>query len=87
MPVFRVGITPDFYVDAKGRFEAAVEAKLGSVDGLEYGPMPPQQGKVATPGALNEFDAIFALGLKITRDSLAGVERLALVARWGSATT
>lgn len=83
MPVFRVGITPDFYVDAKGRFEAAVEAKLGSVDGLEYGPMPPQSGKVATPGALNEFDAIFALGLKITRDSLAGVERLALIARWG----
>ena len=26
MPNFRVGITPDFYVEAKGRFEAAVEA-------------------------------------------------------------
>jgi phosphoglycerate dehydrogenase-like enzyme len=83
VPIFRVGITPDFYVDAKGRFEAAVESKLARAPALEYGPMPPQPGKLATPDALNRFDAIFALALKITRESLAGVERLALVARWG----
>jgi len=32
---------------------------------------------------LNEFDALFSLALKITEDSLKGVDRLALVARWG----
>jgi len=83
MAIFRVGITPDFYIDAKGRFEAALEQRLAGRSGLEYAPMPPQPGKLATPEALNEFDAIFALGLKIAPESLKGVERLALVARWG----
>lgn len=80
---FRVGVTPDFYEEAKGRFEHALEQKLSGVPGLEWGPMPPQPGKVATPDALNQFDAIFALGLRVTRESLRGVERLALIARWG----
>lgn len=83
MSVFRVGITPDFYVDAKGRFEAAVEHKLSNVPGLEFAAMPKQPGKLATPEALNEFDAIFALGLKFTPDSFQGVHRLAVIARWG----
>jgi phosphoglycerate dehydrogenase-like enzyme len=83
MPLFRVGITPDFYVDAKGRFEWVLDSKLKGSPGLEYSPMPPQPGKLATAAALNEFDAIFALGLKITPESLQGVDRLALVARWG----
>jgi len=82
-PTFKVGVTPDFYVDAKGRFERALEQKLTGVPGLEWGPMPPQPGKVATPEALNQFDAIFALALRVTRASLHGVERLALIARWG----
>jgi phosphoglycerate dehydrogenase-like enzyme len=83
MSIFRVGITPDFYVDAKGRFESILAARLAPAPGLEYAPMPPQPGNIATPDALNEFDAIFALAMKITPDSMKGVDRLALVARWG----
>ena len=83
MSLFRIGITPDFYVDAKGRFEAALETKLGGSDFVAYEPMPPQPGKLANAEALNQFDAIFSLGLKITQESLKGVDRLALVARWG----
>ena len=83
MSIFRVGITPDFYIDAKGRFESALESKLANVPGIEYLPMPPQPGKLATAEGLNGFEAIFALGLKITRESLKSVDRLALVARWG----
>jgi len=82
-PVFRVGITPDFYVEAKGHFEAALEQKLANQPGIEYVPMPPQPGNIATPEALNQFDAIFALATKFTAESLRGVDRLALVARWG----
>src|SRR5690349_13115444 len=80
---FRIGITPDFYTDAKGRFEAALEQKLANVAGIECAPMPPQPDKTATAQALNQFDAIFCLGLRITAASLAGVERTALIARWG----
>lgn len=80
---FRVGITPDFYVDAKGKFEAVLEEKFGDVPRLEFSPMPDQPGKIGTPGALDQFDALFSLGLKIDAESLKGVERLALIARWG----
>src|ERR1043166_2771905 len=83
MPVFKIGVTPDFYVEAKGRFEFALETRLAAVEGIEYSPMPPQPGNVATPEALNQFDAVFALGLRITGDSLIGVHRLAVIARWG----
>jgi phosphoglycerate dehydrogenase-like enzyme len=83
MSMFHVGITPDFQVDARGRYEAALESKLAGAPSLAYGPMPPQPGRLATPEALNQFDAIFSLALRITRDSLQGVDRLALVARWG----
>lgn len=83
MSNFRVGITPDFYTDAKGRFEAIVDAKFSSVPGVEWMPMPEQPGKIATPAALDQFDAIFALALKFAPESVSGVQRLALIARWG----
>lgn len=83
METFRVGITPDFYTDAKDRFEAALDSKLAPNGRIQYEPMPPQPGKVATPEALNRYDAIFSLALKITPESLRGVDRLTLVARWG----
>ncbi|MGH9629189.1 MAG: dehydrogenase, partial [Bryobacteraceae bacterium] len=81
--LFRVGVSPDFYVDAKGKFEDVLESHLGSQREIEYGPMPPLESKLATPDALNQFDAVFALDVRITPESLRGVDRLALVARWG----
>lgn len=79
---FRIGVSPDFYVDAKGRFEAVLERRL-SLPGIRWEPMDPLPGNVATPEALDRYDAVFALGLRITPESLTGVERLAIVARWG----
>ena len=81
--IFLVGVSPDFYRDAKGRFEAALEQELGPAEGVEYEPMPEQPDGVATPEALERYDGIFALGLRITRESVAGVKRTAVVARWG----
>jgi phosphoglycerate dehydrogenase-like enzyme len=76
-------MSPDFYTDAKGKFEQVLEEQMRDVAGLECGSMPPQPGKLATPDALNQFDAICSIALRITPESLRGVERLALVARWG----
>jgi phosphoglycerate dehydrogenase-like enzyme len=81
-PTFRIGVTPDFYIDAKGRFEAALEEKLAH-PGIQWGPMPDLPGNAATPHALNQFDGIFALATHFTAEGLRGVERLAIVARWG----
>lgn len=80
---FRIGISPDFYEEAKGHFEQTVEEQLGGLAGIEAGPMPAQPGKLATPDALDQFDAVFPLALQITPESLKGVERLTVVARWG----
>ncbi len=80
---FRVGITPDFYTEAKGHFEAVVESRFQGVPGLEWDAMPDQPGRIATPDALNQFDALFSLALKIGADSVKDVDRLAVVARWG----
>src|SRR4030095_16560139 len=80
---FRIGITPDFYTEAKDKFESVLEEQLSGEPGVASEPMTPQPGKLATPDALNQFDAIFSLALKLTPESLKGVDRLAVVARWG----
>jgi phosphoglycerate dehydrogenase-like enzyme len=80
---FRIGVTPDFYIDAAGTFEHILDRALKDVPNLTYGSMPPQPGKMGTPEALNQFDAIISLALKYTADSLKGADRLTLVARWG----
>ena len=80
---FRVGVTPDFYVEVKGRFEAQVETKLGNLDWLSCEPMPPQTGNVVSAAALNEYDAVLALAINFRKESVDGVQRTALISRWG----
>ena len=79
---FRVGVSPDFYTDARGKFEAVLEEKL-RLPGIEWEAMPALPGNLATPEALDRYDAIFTLAMRVTRESLAGVRRVALIARWG----
>ena len=70
-----IGLTPDFYTDAKGKFESVIEEELRKVDGVESEPMPPQPGKLATPEALNQFDALLdrqEAGYAGDRDALNG---------------
>ena len=82
-PSFRIGVTPDFYVDVKGVWQEALEKQLGGLPGVQYASMPPQPGKLASPEALEQFDAILWFAVRITRESLTGVRRLAVVARTG----
>ncbi len=76
-------MTPDFAVDAKGLFEEALDLKLASVAGVEWASMPPRPGDQGTPDAIGQFDAIFCLKLNVNAESLRGVERTAVIARWG----
>src|SRR5258708_8170296 len=80
---FRVGITPDFYTDARGYFEGPVQEVFGDPPLIDVGSMPPQPNNFGTPEALNQYDAIVNLAMHVTPQSLQGVERLAIVARWG----
>jgi phosphoglycerate dehydrogenase-like enzyme len=81
--VLRIGVSPDFYVDAKGKFEHVIEEQTRGQNQWECVSMPPLADKLATPEALDQFDAVFALALRVPRASLCGVKRLAVVARWG----
>ena len=79
---FCVGVSPDFYADAKGRFESVLAESL-NLPGIRWEAMPELEGNVASPEVLNRYDAVFALAMRVTAESLAGVERLAIIARWG----
>ena len=76
-------MTPDFLVDAKGHYEQALAGKLDGVSGLVYETMPPQPGNRAQPADLDQYDALFVLKMHADAAALEGVERLAVIARWG----
>ena len=80
---FRVGVTPDFYTEVKGKFEAQMESKLGGLDWLAAQPMPPQTGNAVSAASLNDYDAVLALAINFTAASVNGVTRTALISRWG----
>ena len=76
---FRVGVTPDFQTDAKGLLEPALAEVLR---GFEWEFLP-HTGEAARPEVLDQYDAVIALALRFPAASLAGLQRLAVIARWG----
>ncbi|MCC6538464.1 MAG: dehydrogenase [Bryobacterales bacterium] len=79
----RIGVSPDFYTEAKTAFENVIAAKFAGNASVTVERMPPLANLLATPAVLNEYDAIFALALRVAPESLEGVTRPALIARWG----
>ena len=80
--LFRVGITPDFATEAKGLLDPALVQILGPVQGVEWEVMPDTAG-VAVADVLDRYDAVIVLDYHFTAESFRGVERLAIIARWG----
>ncbi len=76
---FRVGVTPDFQTEAKGLLEPALGEVLA---GYEWEFLP-ASGEAARADVLDRYDAVIALALRFPAESLAGVKRLAVIARWG----
>jgi len=80
---YLVGITPDFYPDNDGAIEDLLAEELGLVAGLDYRAMTVASANTATAEEIQPFDAILCLNTRIIAESLVGVDRLAIVARWG----
>lgn len=80
---FRIAISPDFATEARGQFERVLEKELGGRADLQFTVLPVSVDKVIPAGVLNDFDALFLLAYRVTEESLRGVSRLAVVARWG----
>ena len=78
--LFRIGISPDFRTDAAGHFEAVLERNFGGVANVEIATL---SSTTAVAAEMNEYDAIFALALRVPAESVRGVSRPAIIARWG----
>jgi len=81
--VFRIGISDDFYSEAAEPLDFVCRKKLVGVPGIAFDRLQTDGDKFASPESLAGYDAIFALATKVNAESLRGVERLAVVARWG----
>jgi phosphoglycerate dehydrogenase-like enzyme len=80
---FRVGITHDFSIDAKGHYEAPLNQVLGHQPHIEVELMPPAEDERPTAAQLDRYDGIFALATRLDASNLTGLRRLSIVARWG----
>lgn len=81
-PHFRVGLTADFATQGKGLLDEALAEVLAPVPEIEYETMP-GAGDVATAEVLDRYDAVIALDYRFPASSFRGLERLAVIARWG----
>ena len=79
---FRIGLTADFQTDGAGVLDPILPAQFGGLPQIGW-EMMPAPAPAITPEQLNAYDAVIALILPFTAASLAGVERLAVIARWG----
>jgi len=77
---FRIGISPDFHTQAAGYFEPVLDRHFGGVPGVEVATLA---NLTATPAELNDCDAILALALRLNAESVQGVTRPTIIARWG----
>jgi phosphoglycerate dehydrogenase-like enzyme len=80
---FRIGVSPDFFAEARDYSVPVMQEYLDPVSYIHYEPLPVAGGNVATRDALAAYDAIFALGVHLPAESVRGAERLTLIARWG----
>jgi phosphoglycerate dehydrogenase-like enzyme len=80
--LFRIGITPDFATQVQGAIDPGIDEVLRPAPGIEWEFMP-DTGGVADPEILNRYDAAIVLDYRFPAESFRGVQRLAVLARWG----
>ena len=81
--LFRVGLTADFGMRGKGLLDAALAAVLQPVPEVQCELMPDTDG-VATADVLDRYDAVIALDYRFPAACFHGLQRLAVIARWGA---
>jgi D-3-phosphoglycerate dehydrogenase len=84
MSTFKVGFSPDLPRTEAGepRFDLGFDV-LAGVPGLELGMLPGEPSRELAAEQLGGFDALILWGARVTEASLAGADRLRIVARLG----
>lgn len=80
---FRVGISHDFAIDARGHYEAALESVLASHPHIECELLPHAEDDRPKREQLDQYDGLLALATRLDASNLTGLRRLSIVSRWG----
>lgn len=83
MTPFRIGVSPDFQTNAAGLVEPVLADMLAGLPHVTWEFFPMRDKKVVQPDEVAEYDGLLMLAADITRATLTGNERLAVIARWG----
>ncbi|NLT43003.1 MAG: dehydrogenase [Anaerolineae bacterium] len=79
---FIIGLSADFRSQGLSEVEGYVKELLAGSEGVTYEWLP-DMGDVARADAIDQVDAVLSLGIGYSPASFEGLERLALIARWG----
>ncbi len=79
---FIIGLSPDFRSQGLEEVEGYVRDLIGETEGVTYDWLP-EMGDVAHSDIIDRVDAVLSLGIGYNAASFIGLERLALIARWG----
>ncbi len=83
MERLRVGISADFHLEAAGILEPALAEYFAPYPFVEYDYFPGKANVVVKPDQIAEFDALLTLRPRFNAQSFDGLNRLAVIARWG----
>ncbi len=79
---FRIGVSPDFQTNATDLLEPVLAEMLAPLPHVTWDFFP-MRGKEIYPDEIVGYDALLTLLARVTPESLAGNEHLAVIARWG----
>ena len=79
---FRIGVSPDFKIHAAGLLEPVLADLIDPLPHVTWDFFP-MRGSEVLPDEIVGYDGLLTLLARVTPESLAGNERLAVIARWG----
>ncbi len=82
MATFRVGVSGDFTTRAAGLLEPTLRDLFDPLPWIEWEYFSAESPIIA-PEQIAGYDGIVSLGVRYPAETLAGAERLAVIARWG----
>lgn len=81
--LFRIGLSPDFVkVQAADILHPVLDEVLGPLPYVEWDFFQ-QKDEIVAPHEIQDYDGVILLASRFTADSFVGLERLAVIARWG----
>ncbi len=79
----QIGVSADFQLEAAGILEPFLQRIFGPFPQIAISAFPADAGTHVMPEQIQNYDALLTLRPRLTAQSFVGVDRLAVIARWG----